>query len=123
MTEKNRVDLSKIDREDRPYVKTIIKSIVDWQQPPCNMQIKIHRNDDHYNIIFIGWDQAINDILFYKEFLKTDGIDRRDSKYDMIIETETVPVADAEDNDLISGPLKLFRIRRSGFSEGHKRRK
>lgn len=123
MTEKTRkVDLSKVDREDRPYIKNIISGVVNWQQPPCNMQIRIHENDDHYNIIFIGWDQAINDILFYKEFLKTDGLERRDSKYDMIIDTETVPVSDAEESEYITGPIKLFRVKRSGFDTRQKRR-
>ena len=124
MTDKKRqVDLSPVDPEDRPYMKRIIQRVVTWQQPPCAMDIRIHPNSDHYNVAFIGWDQAIDDIDFYNTFLKTEGLNRRENVFDMIINTETVPVADAEEHDLITGPIKLFRVKRSGFHTEKKRKK
>lgn len=116
MTERRPVDLSVVDPEDRPYMKKIILRVVNWHQPQPRMTIRIHANDDHYNVVFFGWDQAINDYAFYNTFLKTDGLDRRDSDFDMIIDTETVPTVDAETSDDITGPMKVFRIKRSGTS-------
>lgn len=122
-TSKRQVDLSPVDVEDRAYMKAIIRRVVGYQHPPCDMHIQILANPDHYNVAFIGWDQAIDDKKWYETFLKTEGAERRENTFDMILSTETIPVADAEENDIITGPIKLFRIKRSGFSAMEKRRK
>lgn len=122
-TVKRQVDLSQIDIEDRSYVKEIIRRVVKFHDPPCDMDIRAINNDDHYNIAFIGWDQTIDDEKWYRTFLKTDGLETRENVFDMVISTHTVPVADAEESEIITGPIKLFRIKRSGFGAMQKRRK
>ena len=117
---KRTVDLSVADPEDRSYLKAIIQRIVKYEDPTPDIEIEIYPTSDHYNVAVIGWTAPIDDETWFKTFLQTEGPNRREAVFDPIISTSTTPSIEEGAN---TGPIKLFRIRRSGFSRKNEKRK
>jgi len=125
MIPKRKIDFSDVDRKDRSYVKAIILGVLSFDDVMPSLHVSIYRTDDHYNISFIGWDQEIDDQLWYETFLKSSGHDKRLNKYDYIISTSTVPLPETTfgDDNTPTGPIKLLRVKRGAFEKNYKKNK
>lgn len=117
---KKLVDLSRVDPEDRSYIKAIIQRITKYEDPAPDVDFEIYPVGDHYNVVVIGWTSTIDDETWYKTFLQKEGPNRRETVFDPIISTSTTPSVEDGAN---TGPIKLFRIRRSGFNSSRDKRK
>ena len=122
---KRTIDMSVVDRKDRTYVKSIIMGVLHFEDPMPTLHVNIVPTDDRYLVMFIGWDQEIDDQLWFETFLKTSGHDKRESKYDYIISTGTVPLPETTygDDNTPTGPVKVFRVKRGAFEKKYKKQK
>jgi hypothetical protein len=109
-----KVDLSRVDANDRGIVRDILLDILMFHHPMPAVKIDVYAVPGHYNCTISLWQSSLIDSEWYLKFLSPE----RDPKYDAIIETETTPVTDAG-----TGPIKLIRIRRSTSAKSSKRDK
>ena len=121
------VDLSKVDQTDRSYVKNIINGVRAFEDPMPVLAIAIYAPDDHYNISFIGWDQEIDILTLYEQFLQTHGPNKRLNIYDYIISIAVIPNPGTtysptnDEKTTSTGPVVLFRIKRGALTNNNKK--
>jgi hypothetical protein len=107
------VDLSRVDRNDRPMVRDVLIGIMTFESPMPILVVEVNDTPDHYNIIVKGWDQEMDYELGYNTFLNPK---MRRSVYDCVISMSLRPTND--DNI----PSLLFRIRKSSSAKHQKKR-
>jgi len=103
-----RIDLSRVDKDDRAYVRDIMMAVVTFEHPMPELTVDIYPTPDHYNVSIKGWGQEIDDKKWHDTFLARN----RDPKLDPVISTSTIPRPDEG-----TEPIKLLRVRRSTFSK------
>lgn len=85
------IEIGKVEREDRVYIRQILLQIIQFQEPMPKLNIIVKPAGNHYNIIIKGWDQPIDDKIWYKKFLDKE---TREDCCDYIITSQTIPTDD-----------------------------
>jgi len=100
-----KMDLSKVDPDDRPGVKTVIHRILTFDEDIMpDLTLDINTTHEHYNMTFKGWNMPISMRKMHAMFLDET---TRSSKYDIVIDIDMIPA-----NNLLA-----FKIRRSNFQK------
>lgn len=107
------VDLSRVERNDRPSVRDALKGIMSFENPMPKLIVEVNDAVDHYNVVVKGWDQEMDLDRAYRVFLNPK---ERRGVYDCIISMSLRPTND--DNM----PSLLFRMRKSAGAKHQKKR-
>ena len=102
------IDFSKVHSTDRVYVRDIIVRVLNFHNPMPKLNVDIFDAGDHYNISLKGWNSEISDGAWYDKFLDKQ---RRETTFDRILSTGTIPTTD----DGVS--IKIIRVSKSTFSK------
>ncbi len=102
------IDFSKVHSTDRVYVRDIIVRVLNFHNPMPKLIVDIFDAGDHYNISLKGWNSEISDAAWYDKFLDKQ---RRETTFDRILSTGTIPTTD----DGVS--IKIIRVSKSTFSK------
>lgn len=108
------IDLSKVERDDRTYIRTILLGLLQFHHPMPKVDVDVFDAPDHYNISIKGWTQAIDFAAWYNAFLNPE---TRDGKYDIIVSSAVYPVGENGSEGKV-----VVRVRRSKYQD-HKKRK
>jgi hypothetical protein len=106
------IDMSSVDLEDRPGMRTIIHGILRLNDPVPNVEIHISANEDSYNINCKGWTQYIDGSLVDKTFIQHG----KETTYDNVTAWGWYPADDSGQGIL------HFKVRRSKFGKGKKKK-
>ena len=100
-----KMDLSKVDSDDRPGVKTLLHRVLRFDDDIMpDLTCDIQTTHEHYNLTLKGWNMPISMKKMYAMFLDET---ERSSKYDIVVDIHMIP-----DNNLL-----CFKIRRSNFQK------
>lgn len=106
-------DFSRVDRDDRTTVKTILVHLLTYHKPMPKVEVDIYPLENHYNMVIKGWTQEIDLDDFYTTFLNHE---KRDAELDAIKSISWLPVGEGGSDGLIN--VKIHRLK---FNKSSKR--
>lgn len=71
------IDLSRVDPNDRVYVREILLAVLQFQHPMPKLDVKIFAAPDHYNVTLSKWNQRVDLVKFVKAFGISDTRSRK----------------------------------------------
>lgn len=104
------IDLSKVDKNDRSYMRDLILRILTYHNPMPKLDPAFMDAGDHYNLTLKGWNQAIDDRDWYRTFLDAN----RETVFDRVITTKDIP------DDGTGTPVKMFVVAKSTYAKQKK---
>lgn len=110
----NDVLLTNIDRNDRVYVKHIIRTCLTFDDSMPKLDYSFTPKDDHYNMIIRGWNQDFDIKKAYKMFLSKN----RDQVCDPIRRVYCTPSPSSG-----RGPILTLQIDRLHWNETKKKKR
>lgn len=110
------IDLSQVDRNDRPDMRNILMKFLTYQETMPLIQIGIYATPSHYNTVLEKWTEEFDCADFCRTFLDEE---RRDEALDGVLSIKVRPLGPKKDK----GPNMCVRVQRSGGHHNPRRRR